>query len=262
MSFHFSPRIITDSLVLYLDAGNTRSYPGSGVTWTDLSRGGNNGVLTNGPTFNSGNGGSIVFDGSNDYIQTTNINLTNTNAVSVDFWCKLNSYTEVIGAGKVLVEFSTNFNSSLTGFLVAIADDSNALYGNTFPITLNLRGNMAEVQMGMLTLSVPVIDLEVTKEPIQTNARKSVETSGVSRVPFDKRIDLREYTKQDALRLLQEFLDRALLHHAYELKIIHGYGTGVMKKEVWKMLREYKDIKKYWHPEHDAGGEGVTIVQF
>ena len=33
----------------------------------------------------------------------------------------------------------------------------------------------------------------------------------------------------------------------YELKIIHGHGTGVMKKEVWKMLREYKDVKKYWH---------------
>jgi len=134
--------------------------------------------------------------------------------------------------------------------------------GSAIGEVLNIRGNMAEVQMGMLTLSVPVIDLEVTKEPIQTNARKSVETSGVSKVPFDTRIDLREYTKQDALRMLQEFLDRALLHHAYELRIIHGYGTGVMKKEVWRMLREYKDIKKYWHPEPEAGGEGVTIVQF
>jgi hypothetical protein len=142
MSFSYSPKIVTDGLVLYLDAANTRSYPGSGTTWTDLSRGGNTGTLVNGPTFNSTNGGSILFDGSNDYIQTANINLTNTNAVSVDFWCKLNSYTEVIGAGKVLVEFSTNFNSSLVGFLVAIADDSNELYGNTFPITLNLRGNI------------------------------------------------------------------------------------------------------------------------
>jgi hypothetical protein len=134
--------IITDGLVLYLDAANTKSFVSGNTIWNDLSRGGNNGTLTNGPTFNSGNGGSIVFDGVDDYIQTANINLTNTNAVSVDFWCKLNSYTEVIGAGKVLLEFSTNFNSSLVGFLVAIADDSNALYGNTFPITLNLRGNI------------------------------------------------------------------------------------------------------------------------
>ena len=60
-------RVITDGLVLYLDAANTTSYPGSGTTWNDLSRNGNNGTLVNGPTFDSRNGGSIIFDGSDDY---------------------------------------------------------------------------------------------------------------------------------------------------------------------------------------------------
>ena len=60
--------IVTDGLVLYLDAANTKSYPGSGTVWTDVSRTGANGTLVNGPTFNSGNGGSIVFDGTNDYV--------------------------------------------------------------------------------------------------------------------------------------------------------------------------------------------------
>jgi hypothetical protein len=59
---------VTDGLVLHLDAANIRSYPGSGTTWTDLSGQGNNGTLTNGPTFNASNGGSLVFDGTNDYI--------------------------------------------------------------------------------------------------------------------------------------------------------------------------------------------------
>ena len=59
--------IVRDGLVLWLDANDKTSYPGSGTIWRDLSRGGNNGTLINGPTFNSGNGGSIVFDGSNDY---------------------------------------------------------------------------------------------------------------------------------------------------------------------------------------------------
>ena len=66
MAFNFSPKVVTDGLVLYLDAANTKSYPGSGTAWSDLSRSGNNGTLTNGPTYNSGNGGSIVFDGVND----------------------------------------------------------------------------------------------------------------------------------------------------------------------------------------------------
>ena len=70
MSFVHSPKIITEGLVLSLDAGNVKSYPGSGTVWTDKSGYGNNATLTNGPTFNSSNGGSIVFDGTNDYIST------------------------------------------------------------------------------------------------------------------------------------------------------------------------------------------------
>jgi hypothetical protein len=87
MAFNYSPKTITDGLVLYLDAANTRSYPGSGTVWSDLSRGGNNGTLTNGPTFNSGNGGSIVFDGVNDYADFFAPNLGTT--TTVEMWVKL-----------------------------------------------------------------------------------------------------------------------------------------------------------------------------
>jgi len=60
--------IITSGLVMNLDAGNASSYPGSGTTWYDLSGSGNDGTLTLGPTYSSANGGSIVFDGVNDYV--------------------------------------------------------------------------------------------------------------------------------------------------------------------------------------------------
>jgi hypothetical protein len=66
--FSNGPHIVTDGLVLCLDAGDKISYPGSGTTWSDLSPHGNDGTLTNGPTFDSGNGGTIVLDGSNDYV--------------------------------------------------------------------------------------------------------------------------------------------------------------------------------------------------
>ena len=68
LALSHSPSIVTDGLVLCLDAGNPKSYPGSGTTWTDLSGGGNTGTLTNGPTYSSANGGSLVFDGTNDYV--------------------------------------------------------------------------------------------------------------------------------------------------------------------------------------------------
>lgn len=68
-----SPRIVTNGLVLCLDAANRRSYPGSGTVWTDLSGNGNNGTLINGPAFSSANGGVINFDGSNDYVDCGNL---------------------------------------------------------------------------------------------------------------------------------------------------------------------------------------------
>jgi len=65
MGIFYNPKIVTDDLVLCLDAANKRSYPGTGTTWTDLA-GSNDGTLINGPTFDTTNGGSIVFDGSDD----------------------------------------------------------------------------------------------------------------------------------------------------------------------------------------------------
>ena len=80
--------IPTNGLQLYLDAGNASSYPGSGTSWNDLSGNGRNGTLTNGPTYSSADGGSIVFDGSNDYVQCTG-SLTVTAATFVT-WIRRN----------------------------------------------------------------------------------------------------------------------------------------------------------------------------
>ena len=65
MSVFGGPNVIDSGLVLNLDAGNIKSYPGTGTIWYDKSGFQNNGTLTNGPTFS---GGSIVFDGVDDYV--------------------------------------------------------------------------------------------------------------------------------------------------------------------------------------------------
>jgi hypothetical protein len=87
------PYIIMDGLVLYLDAGITQSYPGSGTTWTDVNGLGprNNGTLTNGPTFNSANGGSIVFDGTNDFVT---INQTLSTPITICGFVKYNNQSQ------------------------------------------------------------------------------------------------------------------------------------------------------------------------
>jgi hypothetical protein len=63
-------KIVTDGLVLCLDAADRNSYVSGSLTWRDVA-GSNNGTLTNGPTFNSSNGGSIVFDGVDDSCRST-----------------------------------------------------------------------------------------------------------------------------------------------------------------------------------------------
>jgi len=63
----YTGNIVRDGLVLLLDAAKKDSYLGSGTVWNDISGNRNNGTLTNGPTFNNSNNGSIVFDGGDDY---------------------------------------------------------------------------------------------------------------------------------------------------------------------------------------------------
>lgn len=77
------------SLLLRLDAGIAASYPGSGTAWSDLSGKANNGVLTNGPTFDATNGGSIVLDGTNDFVQLGSV-MSGATDFTVIAWVKNN----------------------------------------------------------------------------------------------------------------------------------------------------------------------------
>ena len=83
-----SSKIVTNGLVLCLDAANRQSYPGSGTTWTDLSGTGSNGTLQNGSTYTSNNAGAIVLDGVNDYISVTSNPGGFVNNISFEFWYK------------------------------------------------------------------------------------------------------------------------------------------------------------------------------
>ena len=116
MAYNFSPKIVTDGLVLYLDAANTRSYLSGSTTWNDLSRGGNNGSLINGPTFNSGNGGSIVFDGTNDYVKGDSIFsvLNGTNKLSLSMWINV---TDLL-SNRILFHIPRNLTASNSQVLI------------------------------------------------------------------------------------------------------------------------------------------------
>ena len=91
MAGNVAPNIVTDGLVLYLDAANTKSYVSGSTSWNDISRSGTNGTLTNGPTFNSTNGGNIAFDGVNDFCLSV-FTFPKTNNISINIWGKYNLF--------------------------------------------------------------------------------------------------------------------------------------------------------------------------
>lgn len=117
--FSNGPTVVTNGLVLALDAGDRNSYVSGSTTWFDLT-GVNNGTLTNGPTFNTGSGGSIVFDGVDDYMENTSLSTFNSQSLSISWWINGNtqsgkSYTNT-GPGKFLNSSWASFDSNTDVF--------------------------------------------------------------------------------------------------------------------------------------------------
>jgi len=93
--------IVTNGLVLYLDAANYQSYVSGSTTWRDLSSSNLSGSLINGPTFNSGNAGSIVFDGTNDYTMIPYTSLLTPTLLSCNVWAYSNNWSSNTGNQKI-----------------------------------------------------------------------------------------------------------------------------------------------------------------
>lgn len=98
MGVFAGPDVSESGLVLALDAGNTKSYPGSGSTWTDLSGNGRNGALSGGPTYSSSNGGFLGFDGTNDYANIPSPSpFSGTQLFTFEIWLNFSSITGNFG---------------------------------------------------------------------------------------------------------------------------------------------------------------------
>jgi hypothetical protein len=97
MSSESGPNLVTNGLVLCLDAANPLSYKSGATIWNDLTYNTSGGTLTNGPTFSSTNGGSIVFDGVDDYvdlgIKTLGNILNGTSGITISSWIKISNLT-------------------------------------------------------------------------------------------------------------------------------------------------------------------------
>lgn len=149
IQFAFS-KIVTDGLVLALDASDRNSYPGSGTNWIELTTL-TNSSLVNGPTYSSDGGGSITFDRVDDYVRIVRSDLNGgsfayTN-LTCNIWIKPSSLggTNVIANNIITVEntFEISIGNNSNGFsAVHYASVPWAWYGTTGNVLTNDKWNM------------------------------------------------------------------------------------------------------------------------
>jgi hypothetical protein len=122
MAGNVAPNTVTDGLVLYLDAANTKSYISGSSNWNDLSGNGFNGTLTNGPTFSTSVGGTIVLDGVDDYTSIDNTvlsTLTDDNSLTVGILVNINEPTLSTRGGLICNQkYSSETDAGGFGFVI------------------------------------------------------------------------------------------------------------------------------------------------
>lgn len=128
------------------------------------------------------------------------------------------------------------------------------------------RGNLT-VQMGILRSQVNISDLEIIDEPASYSAGSKKGTSR-SKMKMSKSLSVRPEinllgkTVDEAVSELDKYLDDALLSHLNTVRIVHGKGTGALRKGIHEYLRRQKHVKSYRLAEFGEGDAGVTIVEF
>ncbi|HCJ06960.1 MAG: endonuclease MutS2 [Lachnospiraceae bacterium] len=139
-------------------------------------------------------------------------------------------------------------------------------------ISLNLDGTVRSlpnqkgeltVQMGILQSTVKISDVEIVKEEKQSKQQKTAQyRASVNKAKNIKpEINLLGMTVDEAIMELDKYLDDACLSHLNQVRIVHGKGTGALRKGVHEYLKRQKYVKSFRLGEFGEGDAGVTIVE-
>ncbi len=183
-------------------------------------------------------------------------NIQKLKGMAADFKEKKNETAEEVKKLKKEVYYQKEYDPSL----FEVGKYVRMRAGETSGKILSLKNNVARVQMGFMKLDVLLVDLVPAKEPIEINRELSIKTKMVNNEQVHTKLDVRGYTAVDTEKMVEELVDKALINNISKLTIVHGKGSGVLRKIVHKKLKEYKDVKKVYHPEEEFGGDSITYV--
>lgn len=221
MSTVGGPNLTDSGLVLQLDAGNIKSYQSGSTTWFDKSGNAYNGTLTNGPTFDTGSLGSIVFDGIDDYVSfSTSIPITYTSSYTLSTWISADTVTSslfrnifgiasggsisnvwqilaISSAGKVT--YRSNTENNIADVISNITITAGKIYN--FVLTLD-NGNLTLYIDGSVdkTATVPVNFTPQPKQGISIGRFPNVNTQFLSGKVYNMYYYNRALTAQEVLQ--------------------------------------------------------------
>ena len=134
-------------------------------------------------------------------------------------------------------------------------------YNSYGTILKELKNNQYEVQIGIATVKVNKEDLQLSENKdvfIKTKEKKEI----TLKKSVTSKLDLRGCRYEEASELIDRFLDDALYGGLNSVTIIHGFGTGTIRKLVHEKLKNNKEVEEYHYGGIGEGGQGATIVNF
>lgn len=148
---------------------------------------------------------------------------------------------------------------------IEVGDKVQWILNEQYGEVLDIKNNKAEVSIGQLKTTIPLKDLVLqsdigkSQKKVKKATSRGNQTSAAEEFRF--KIDIRGKRYEEAEQLLHEFFDRAILTNSNWVQILHGKGSGVLRKLTATLAREYK-AKSITHAHPEEGGDGITNVQF
>ncbi len=133
--------------------------------------------------------------------------------------------------------------------------------GGEIAVVESVRKNNAIITVNNLKMTVKVRDLVHANEPVTAPVKGKIEMDTVAKTAnFVNKLDVRGMRREEAIKMVEVFVDEALMANGSYLEIIHGKGDGILRKAVKQKLREYPQIIAVRHGEQERGGDGITLV--
>ena len=128
----------------------------------------------------------------------------------------------------------------------------------------SIKGEKVVVEVGLMRMTLNIRDLQLSNPTLDLRQTKSVQSDVIQKSSaFYPRIDIRGVRYEEALKMVEDFMDQALITSSNHLQIVHGKGNGTLRNAVRSKLKEYQNLEmEIRHPEPESGGDGVTLIEF